>query len=235
MNQTELLDQQIERLGFYAAALTICVGFPMLSLPLDIAGGNAAAHADRVLWLVDNRIPFVLAWLVQIVAMVTLTLVLMALLWASRATSLLRAGLALSLLASAFVVFIIPKFMAIWTVPLLAETVAQGREGYAMADALLLLLNVSAPASLFTSFDYLGFWLYSLYGLLAAGLLWKGKLAAKVCAAALWAYGVLYQLLLVSVIFGLIAAAQVEAYALGASALLLVPVFSAIFLFSSSR
>ena len=63
-------------------------------------------------------------------------------------------------------VFIIPKFMAVWTIPLLGEAIATEATGAEMADTLLRLLNVSIPFSLYTSFDYLGFWLYGVFGCL---------------------------------------------------------------------
>jgi hypothetical protein len=49
------------------------------------------------------------------------------------------------------VAFIIPKFIAVWTIPLLADTITADGVDVEMADALLLLLNVSIPFSLFTS------------------------------------------------------------------------------------
>ena len=51
-----------------------------------------------------------------------------------------------------------------------------------MAAVLLPLLNVSIPFSLYTSFDYLGFWLYALFAVLMMkplyGSDWSSKLIA---------------------------------------------------------
>jgi hypothetical protein len=56
-----------------------------------------------------------------------------------------------------------------------------------MADQLLVLLNVSIPFSLYTSFDYLGFWLYAVFGLLVAGHLYSDDMSSKVAAILLLA------------------------------------------------
>ena len=41
------------------------------------------------------------------------------------------------------VAFIIPKFIAVWTIPLLAETISNSAVGADVADPFLRLLNVS--------------------------------------------------------------------------------------------
>lgn len=54
-----------------------------------------------------------------------------------------------------------------------------------LTDLLLPLLNISIPFSLCTSFDYLGFWLYALFGLLVAGPSISGSNAQKIAADSL--------------------------------------------------
>ena len=81
--------------------------------------------------------------------------------------------------------FIIPKFIAIWTIPQLAEASATGGVGSVFADQLLLILNVTVPFSLYTSFDYLGFWLYALFALVIAAPLFKHALIWKFAAVSL--------------------------------------------------
>jgi hypothetical protein len=77
--------------------------------------------------------------------------------------------------------FVIPKFMAVWTIPLLAEAADSGGAGAAMAATLLPLLNVSIPFSLYTSFDYLGFWLYSRVCASDDGSPLRSRLGIKAC------------------------------------------------------
>lgn len=66
---------------------------------------------------------------------------------------------------------------------LLVDTITTGSVGAELADPLLRLLNVSIPFSLYTSFDYLGFWLYSVFALLAAGPMYGEYKSARIAAA----------------------------------------------------
>ncbi len=67
------LDYQINRLGFWSAGVAIATGVVAFILPLDVPGGYAAEHADRVAWLSANRSMFILGWINQIVAMLSLS------------------------------------------------------------------------------------------------------------------------------------------------------------------
>ncbi|MFT7288178.1 MAG: hypothetical protein ACI87W_002293, partial [Halieaceae bacterium] len=100
-----------------------------------------------------------------------------------------------------------------------------------LADPLLRLLNISIPFSLYTSFDYLGFWLYSVFALLAAGPLYGDARSAKVAAVTLGLFGVIYQILMVALFVGAIDSADIEAYFIGASMLLLFHLVSIAFVF----
>ena len=233
MTQMPSLDNQVRRAGFFAAIACLLVTIPSLMFPLDAPGGFSAGHADRVAWLMENRMAFIAGWLFQIASMVTLTLVLMAFVWVVAIERPLRGMLAGVIAAASFVVFMIPKFIAVWTIPQLAHAVAAGKGSAGMADSLLLVLNVSLPFSLFTSFDYLGFWLYAVVGLMVAGPLMAGSTASKVCAVMLGAYGLLYHLVVFGVLAGTIGGADVEAYALSVAMLLIIAVLAAVFLFKS--
>ena len=101
-----------------------------------------------------------------------------------------------------------------------------------MANLLLPLLNVSIPFSLYTSFDYLGFWLYALFGLLVAGPMYGG--AAAQIAAALGVYGLIYHVMMVAFLLGSIAATEIEVYFLGLTPLLIIAVVAAGFAFRGS-
>ena len=151
--------RQMSRFGFWCAVLCIVTAAIATFLPLDVPDGFTAAHAERLQWLTENRDAFVAAWVNQIVAMVSLSGLFLALCWRGRLKGPLSALLAAGTVAMATMAFVIPKFIAIWTIPLLAEAAAMGGTGAEMAAVLLPLLNVSIPFSLCTSFDYLGFWL----------------------------------------------------------------------------
>jgi hypothetical protein len=100
-----------------------------------------------------------------------------------------------------------------------------------MAEILLPILNVSFPFSLYTSLDYLGFWLYSLFALLVAGPLLRRASTAKVIGVMLGAFGLLYQGLVISIASGAITDAEIEAYVAGLFIPLFAVMIAALFLF----
>ena len=122
-----------------------------------------------------------------------------------------------------------------WTIPLLADTVAADAAGAEMADSLLLLLNVTIPFSLYTSFDYLGFWLYSVAALLLAAPLYGDTVSAKVAAVSLGVFGAIYQVLLVALLLGAVAAEDINTYFLSVSMLLLISVVAMGLVFKRSK
>ena len=122
--------------------------------------------------------------------------------------------------------FIIPKFIAVWTIPILADTISTAASGAELADPLLRILNVSVPFSLYTSFDYLGFWLYSLFALLVAKPLFSSSLATKLASVTLGLFGVIYQLMLVALWASEIATVDIEASFIGISLLLIIAIIA---------
>ena len=193
-------------------------------LPLDAPKGYTAEHADRIAWLTANRDLFILGWLNQIAAMFSLSGVFFAIAWHIAVKNPLRAALAAMVVLLSVVAFIIPKFMAIWTIPQLADVITNNAVGAELADPLLTLLNVSVPFSLYTSFDYLGFWLYGVFSLLVAGPLYGDKTSAKIAAITLGMFGIIYHGLLASLLLGSIAPPDIESSFLVAAGLLLVAV-----------
>lgn len=193
-------------------------------LPLDAPKGYTAEHADRIAWLTANRDLFILGWLNQIAAMFSLSGVFFAIAWHIAVKNPLRAALAAMVVLLSVVAFIIPKFMAIWTIPQLADVITNNAVGAELADSLLTLLNVSVPFSLYTSFDYLGFWLYGVFSLLVAGPLYGDKTSAKIAAITLGIFGIIYHGLLASLLLGSIAPPDIESSFLVAASLLLVAV-----------
>ena len=217
-------DQQINRFAFWSAIILLMTTVASFLLPLDAPAGYTALHEDRVTWLNDNRGLFILGWLNQIVAMLSLTGALFGLAWYVARENQLRAAIAAMVLFASAIAFVIPKFIAVWTIPQLAESISTEAAGAEFADSLLRLLNVSVPFSLYTSFDYLGFWLYAVFGLLIAGPLAGQSLASKVAAVSIGLFGVLFHCLLVALFLGKIASADIETSFLGVSMLPLSPI-----------
>ncbi len=202
--------------------------------PLDAPSGYTVEHADRVAWLSANRGAFIAGWVNQIAAMFSLSAALACGAWVAARKKPLHAILAALFVAMATMAFIIPKFIAVWTIPQLADAIVSGAVGAELADPLLRLLNVSVPFSLYTSFDYLGFWLYSVFALLAAGSLYGDTMSAKIAAIALGVFGVVYQILMVALLLGAIASVDIEAYFIGASMLLVIHLVAMAFVFRRS-
>lgn len=222
MKVESTLNQQISRWGFWAVIVFVITAVLSMFLPLDIANGYAATHADRVQWLQHNRGLFIAGWVNQIFSMFSLSGALAAAAWVAVVNNALRAILGVFFVAMATMAFAIPKFMAIWTIPMLADAAASGSPGSAMAHSLLPLLNVSVPFSLYTSFDYLGFWLYAVFALLVAGPLYGDTLTAKVAAVSLGGFALLYHGCLLMLLMGGIDPKDIEAYFIGTTLLLLV-------------
>jgi hypothetical protein len=220
VNSAISLDYQINRAGCWSAVIALATTVIAMLLPLDAPDGYLAEHADRVVWLNENRGAFIAAWVNQIVAMLSLSGVFFAIAWRVAANNILRAILAAMVVLMSLVAFIIPKFIAVWTIPMLADTITAGAVGAEMADALLLLLNVSIPFSLYTSFDYLGFWLYSVFALLVAAPLFGQAITLKISSISLGLFGFIYQILMVALWMGAISPQEIEVYFLGASLLL---------------
>ena len=232
---SKTLDSQIRTLGFWSAIIAIATTVISFALPLDVPDGYSAANADRVAWLVENRNAFVTGWVNQIISMLSLSAVLFCGAWLAGTKNPIRGILAAGFVSMATMAFFIPKFIAIWTIPFLAEAISTGGAGAEMASSLLPILNVSIPFSLYTSFDYLGFWLYSLYALVAAGLLYEGNLITKLSSISLGLFGVLYQILLLALLAGGIAAAEIETWFLGVALLLILHVVLMVIVFKKTK
>jgi hypothetical protein len=219
---TTTLDDQINRLGFWSAVIVLITAIISFFLPLDVPGGYSADHADRVAWLSANRGTYILGWINQIVAMLSLTAVFFGAAWHIVKKNPLRAAIAAMVILISVVAFIIPKFIAVWTIPQLAETISTGATGAEMADPLLRMLNVSIPFSLYTSFDYLGFWLYAVFGLLVAGPLYAESKSSKVAAITAGIFGVSFHGLLAALLLGVMTSAEIEPWFMTVFVLLLI-------------
>ena len=204
------LDDQINRLGLWAVFVVLISFVITLFLPLDVPDGLSATQAERVDWLQINRVAFILGWINQLMAMMALTAVLLCTSWQIRRINPLRALIAGLVICASCVIFFVPKFIAIWTIPQLAQVIATGAPGGDMAEMLLSILNVSLPYSLYTALDYLGFWLYALFTLLIAGPLFGQLRSSRIAAVAAILFGVAFHGLLTLLLTGNLATTDVE-------------------------
>ncbi len=200
-------------------------------LPLDSPDGS---FAERVTWLSSNIGVFITAWIVQIILMLTLSAVFAGAIWQISNNYPLRAIIAGVLVLISVVAFIIPKFIAVWSIPLMVEAVSAESGGSDIAEQLLNLLSISLPFSLFTSFDYLGFWLYAIFSLLLVRPLYHLTLSARITAFCFGAYGLLFHVLLVGVLAGAVAQAEIGVYAEAIGGLLFVGVIGLAFHFKGT-
>jgi hypothetical protein len=221
MNDARALDNQVNKAAFWSASILLLSVVPSVLLPLDAPEGP---FADRMIWFNSNLGVFVIGWIVQMIAMLTLSGVFAGAAWQIRESHPLRAIVAFTVLLISVVAFIIPKFIAIWSIPQMVTASATVSGDSAVAEQLFRLLNVSLPFSLFSSFDYLGFWLYAVFALLVARPLFRLSLSAKIAAVALGGYGLLFHILLAGVLTRNVAQADIVAYAESIGALLLVVV-----------
>ena len=209
-SESDVFGRQVNRFGLWCALLCIVTAVIAILLPLDVPDGFTAAHAERLHWLIENRDAFVAAWVNQIVAMVSLSGLFLALCWRGRLKGPLSALLAGGAVAMATMAFVIPKFIAIWTIPLLANAEVTGGTGADMAAVLLPLLNVSIPFSLYTSFDYLGFWLYALFAVLMMKPLYGSDRVSKFIAILVGLFGIGFHVAFACLLLGVIQASDIE-------------------------
>ena len=214
MNTKITLDYQINRLGFWSVILIIVSGVVSMYLPLDIPAGSTAEHADRVAWLITNRGAFIAGWVNQIVAMLLATCILFGITWQIRGGNPLRAILAAMVVLVSVVGYIIPKFMAVWTIPQLAEVLSSGVTGAGaeLADPLLRILNVSAHFSLYAALEELGFWMWAVFGLLVAVPLYGDSVASKIAAVTLGYIGISYHFLVAALLVGIVDLSMIYGY-----------------------
>jgi hypothetical protein len=203
-------DRSLNQFGFVTVILCILTGFGAALLPLDAPAGANATDTERLAWLAENMGSFVAGWVNQIIAMLSLSGFFLAIALRARHVAPLRVILAVGAVAMATMAFAIPKFMAIWTIPMLTEASVTGGSGSEMAGTLLPLLNVSIPFSLYTSFDYLGFWLYALFAVLMMGAVDRVDRLSTIAAVSLGLFGLGFHVALILLLTGVIGAADIE-------------------------
>ena len=221
MTHPAALDGAIHRGTFRSAIVLIVSGLLSMFLPLDAPEGP---FAERMLWFSSNIDAFVMGWGVQMVMMLSLSAVFAGVAWQIREPHPLRAFIAGTALLTSVVAFIIPKFIAIWSVPQMVTASATVSADAAVAEQLLSLSSPSLAFSLTSSLDYLGFWMYAVFALLVARPLFRLTVGAKIAAVGFGLYGFLYHVLLVGVMARSVATGEIGVYAEALGVLLVVSV-----------
>ena len=223
MTDSITIDDAINKAAFWSAVVLILSGVLSVFFPLDAPEGP---FADRMQWYSSNVNAYVMGWVMQMIAMLTLSGVFAGTAWQIRRTNPLSSFLAGTAVLMATISFIIPKFIAIWSIPQIVTASTTVAANHTVAEQLFQLLNPSLSFSLFTSFDYLGFWMYAVFGLLIARPLFRLTLSVKIAAVALGLFGLLYHILFAGVMTGNIVTADIGPYAESLGLLLLIPVIS---------
>ena len=215
------MDDTINKMGLRSAILVVILGVLSGFFPLDAPQG---AFVDRMMWYSHNLTAFKLGWAVQIIAMLVLSGFFATIAWTARLSHPLSAFLAGVALLISVVCFLIPKFIAIWSIPQMVEASTRLSENAEMAGNLFQLLHPSLSFSLFTSFDYLGFWMYAIFALFLVAPLYRLSVSAKIAALTFGLFGLLYHGLILGVMFGGLTSEDIGSYAEILFLLLLIPV-----------
>ena len=210
MSTTSRLDSQINKAAYLSAIVLFVFTAVSMFGVYDAPAGSTAA--EKVAWLNENNGAFVLSWVTQIVQVFTLAAVFAAICWKVYRVNPLAAVSGGIVLMLGTMAILITKGTELWIVPLAAQALAAGSSGQEPGLTLLSINSQSYPYSLTTYFDYLGLWLWSLFGLLVAGPLFRFSTSAKVAAVSLGLFGIIYPIFYGFLITGVIPLSEITNY-----------------------
>ena len=210
MNTTAQLDSQINKTAYLSAIVLFVFTAVSMFGVYDAPAGSTAA--EKVAWLNENNGAFVLSWVTQIIQVFTLTAVFAAICWKVFSVNPLAAVSGAIVLMLGTMAILITKGTELWVVPLAAQDLAAGSSGQEPGITLLSINSQSYPYSLTTYFDYLGLWLWSLFGLLVARPLLQFSISAKVAAISLGLFGIIYPVFYGFVVTGVIPQEEIINY-----------------------
>ena len=210
MSTTARLDSQINKAAYLSAIVLFVFTAVSMFGVYDAPAGSTAA--EKVAWLNENNGAFVLSWVTQIVQVFTLTAVFAAICWKVFSVNPLAAVSGGIVLMLGTMAILITKGTELWVVPLAAQDLAAGSSGQEPGLTLLSINSQSYPYSLTTYFDYLGIWLWSLFGLLVARPLFRFSTSAKVAAISLGLFGIIYPVFYGLLVSGVIPQEEITSY-----------------------
>ena len=190
MSTSARLDSQINKATYLSAIILFVFTVVSMFGVYDAPAGSTAA--EKVAWLNENNGAFVLSWVTQIVQVFTLTIIFAAACWKTFSVNPLAAVSGGIVLMLGTMAILITKGAELWILPLVAQDLTAGSASQEPGLTLLSINSQSYPYSLTTYFDYLGLWLWSLFGLLVARPLFQFSTSAKVSAISLGLFGVIY-------------------------------------------
>ena len=208
MSTTARLDSQINKAAYLSAIILFVFTVVSMFGVYDAPAGSTGA--EKVAWLNENNGAFVLSWVTQIVQVFTLTAVFAAICWRVYSVNPLAAVSGGILLMLGTMAILITKGTELWVVPLAAQDLAAGSQEPGLT--LLSINSQSYPYSLTTYFDYLGLWLWSLFGLLIARPLFQFSTSAKVAAVSLGLFGIIYPIFYGFLVTGVIPLEDITDY-----------------------
>ena len=210
MSTTARLDSQINKAAYLSAIVLFVFTAVSMFGVYDAPAGSTAA--EKVAWLNENNGAFVLSWVTQIVQVFTLATVFAAICWKVYRVNPLAAVSGGIVLMLGTMAILITKGTELWIVPLAAQDLAAGSSGQEPGLTLLSINSQSYPYSLTTYFDYLGLWLWSMFGLLVARPLFQFSTSAKVAAVSLGLFGIIYPIFYGFLVTGVIPLSEITNY-----------------------
>ena len=210
MSTTNRLDSQINKAAYLSAIVLFVFTAVSMFGVYDAPAGSTAA--EKVAWLNENNGAFVLSWVTQIVQVFTLATVFAAICWKVFSVNPLAAVSGGIVLLLGTMAILITKGTELWIVPLAAQDLAAGSSGQEPGLTLLSINSQSYPYSLTSYFDYLGLWLWSLFGLLVARPLFRFSTSAKVAAVSLGLFGIIYPIFYGFLVTGVIPLSEITNY-----------------------
>ncbi len=210
MSNSARLDSQINKATYLSAIILFVFTVVSMFGVYDAPAGSTGA--EKVAWLTENNGAFVLSWVTQIVQVFTLTAIFAAACWKAFSVNPLAAVSGGIVLMLGTMAILITKGTELWILPLAAQDLAAGLASQEPGLTLLSINSQSYPYSLTTYFDYLGLWLWSLFGLLVARPLFQFSTSAKVAAISLGLFGVIYPVFYGFLITGVIPLKDITNY-----------------------
>jgi hypothetical protein len=182
-----------------------------------------------------EAVGYIFGWLNQVILMFSSSVVLLAAGLLIYSSAPLRAGAVWVLTLMSTTVYLMSKFLSLWSVPLTVKAISAENAVASSAQSILVTLSPNEAFGLVPSIDYLGFWLYGLIGLLLFKPLFRQSLSAKIAAIALLMYGILFHLVYVAVVIDLLGQSDVGDAFFLINFLVLITVFALLFRFRGCR
>ncbi|MFP6581008.1 MAG: hypothetical protein VCD00_00465 [Candidatus Hydrogenedentota bacterium] len=224
------ISTQINSVAFKATIIALALGIISLFLPL---GSPGATQEEAAEWLINDLTLYMMGWIVQIILMFCTTTIFVGAAWQIYSTNPLRSLLLWSLTGVSFIAFSITKFIAVWSVPLSARSLAAGSETRDSAEAFLLATNPSVSFGLAPTLDFLGFLIYGVMGIILFRPLLRLSTSAKVAAVSLFVYGVVICLILGVAVTAIISQSDIWGYADSSSFIFIVAIVALLIRFKS--